>query len=73
MVCIEDLQVRHMSTSAAGGTAAPGRNVRARSGLNKSILDPRWFEFRRESDYKTAWSGGYLIAVSPHNMSRTCP
>lgn len=73
MVCIEDLRVRNMSKSAAGGTEQPGRNVRAKSGLNKSILDQGWFEFRRQLDYKLAWQGGYLIAVPPQNTSRTCP
>ena len=73
MVCIEDLQVRSMSRSAAGTADAPGRNVRAKSGLNKSILDQRWFEFRRQLDYKLAWTGGHLIAVPPQYTSRTCP
>ncbi|WP_298716598.1 transposase [uncultured Oceanisphaera sp.] len=73
MVCIEDLQVRNMSRSAAGTAAAPGRNVRAKSGLNKAILDQGWFEFRRQLDYKLAWQGGHLIAVPPKNTSRTCP
>lgn len=73
MVCIEDLQVRNMSKSAAGTAEAPGRNVRVKSGLNKAILDQGWFEFRRQLDYKLAWNGGYLIAVPPQNTSRTCP
>lgn len=73
MVCIEDLQVRNMSRSVAGTTETPGKNVRAKSGLNKSILDQGWFEFRRQLDYKLAWNGGYLIAVPPHNTSRSCP
>ncbi|WP_423380390.1 RNA-guided endonuclease InsQ/TnpB family protein [Burkholderia sp. LMG 32019] len=73
MVCIEDLQVRNMSRSAAGTTEKPGRQVRAKSGLNKAILDQGWFEFRRQLDYKLAWNGGYLIAVPPQNTSRTCP
>lgn len=73
MVCIEDLQVRNMSKSAAGTTETPGRNVRTKSGLNKSILDQGWFEFRRQLDYKLAWRGGHLIAVPPQNTSRTCP
>ena len=73
MVCIEDLQVRNMSRSAAGTTEQPGKNVRAKSGLNKSILDQGWFEFRRQLDYKLAWSGGHLVAVPPQNTSRTCP
>lgn len=73
MVCIEDLQVRNMSKSVAGSTEMPGRSVRAKSGLNKSILDQGWFEFRRQLDYKLAWNGGWLIAVPPQNTSRTCP
>jgi len=73
LVCIEDLQVRNMSKSAVGTTERPGRNVRAKSGLNKAILDQGWFEFRRQLDYKLAWNGGHLIAVPPQNSSRTCP
>lgn len=73
MVCIEDLQVRNMSRSATGSTKTPGKNVRAKSGLNKSILDQGWAEFRRQLDYKLNWNGGLLIAVPPHNTSRTCP
>jgi putative transposase len=73
MVCIEDLQVQNMSKSAAGTTETPGKNVRAKSGLNKSILDQGWFEFRRQLDYKLIWNGGWLVAVPPQNTSRTCP
>jgi len=73
MVCIEDLQVRNMSKSAAGTSEAPGRNVKAKSGLNKAILDQGWFEFRRQLQYKLDWNGGMLIAVPPQNTSRTCP
>jgi putative transposase len=73
MVCIEDLQVRNLSKSASGSTDAPGRNVRAKSGLNKSILDQGWAEFRRQLDYKLTWNGGYLIAVPPQYTSQTCP
>ena len=73
IVCIEDLQVKNMSKSAVGTTEQQGKNVRAKSGLNKSILDQGWGEFRRQLDYKLAWNGGYLIAVPPQNTSRTCP
>jgi len=73
IVCIEDLQVRNMSRSAAGSAAQPGKRVRAKSGLNRAILDQGWAEFRRQLDYKLAWNGGQLIAVPPRNTSRTCP
>src|ERR1700688_4785823 len=73
MVCIEDLRVRNMSKSSKGSIEAPGKNVRAKSGLNKSILDQGWFEFRRQLEYKLTWNGAMLVAVPPHNTSRTCP
>jgi putative transposase len=73
MIAVEDLQVRNMSKSAAGTADAQGCNVRAKSGLNKSILDQGWFEFRRQLEYKTAWRGGFFVAVPPQNTSRTCP
>jgi putative transposase len=47
--------------------------VQAKSGLNKSILDQGWGEFRRQLGYKMEWNGGTLLAVPPHNTSRTCP
>ena len=62
-----------MSKSAVGTAEASGKKVRAKSGLNKAILDQGWFEFRRQLEYKLAWNGGWLIAVPPHNTSRTCP
>jgi putative transposase len=73
IVYIEDLQIRTMSRSAAGSLEQPGKNVAAKSGLNKSILDQGWGEFRRQLEYKLAWAGGILIAVPPHNTSTTCP
>jgi putative transposase len=73
MVCIEDLRVRNMSKSAAGSRETPGKQVRAKAGLNKSILDQGWSEFRRQLDYKLQWNGGELILVPPQNTSRRCP
>ena len=73
VVVIEDLKVTNMSKSARGTLEAPGRNVNAKSGLNKSILDQGWGEFRRQLEYKQAWLGGEVFAVNPRNTSRTCP
>ncbi len=73
LVCIEDLQVRNMSRSSKGTVDAPGKNVRQKSGLNRAIQDQGWGEFRRQLEYKLVWNGGTLLAVPPHNTSRTCP
>jgi putative transposase len=72
MVVIEDLAVGSMSRSARGTAEEPGRNVRAKAGLNKSILDQGWGEFRRQLEYKQAWRGGDVIAVDPRHTSQTC-
>lgn len=72
MIVLEDLKVSNMSKSAKGSIENPGKNVKAKSGLNRSILDQGWFEFRRMLEYKQLWSGGLLIAVNPKNTSRKC-
>jgi putative transposase len=72
LIVLEDLSVKSMSRSAKGTVNAPGRNVRAKSGLNRSILDQGWGEFRRQLEYKQAWRGGMVIAIDPRNTSRTC-
>ncbi|GAB3886344.1 RNA-guided endonuclease TnpB family protein [Microbispora bryophytorum subsp. camponoti] len=38
----EDLRIANMTRSAAGTIVQPGRNVAAKSGLNRSILDAGW-------------------------------
>jgi putative transposase len=68
----EDLQVKNMSGSARGTKENPGKNVKAKSGLNKSILDQGWNEFMRQLDYKLSWRGGELVKVKPHYTSQTC-
>ena len=72
LVVIEDLAVGSMSRSARGTAEEPGRNVRAKAGLNKSILDQGWCEFRRQLEYKQAWRGGDVLAVDPRHTSQTC-
>nr|WP_227498947.1 transposase [Marinobacter sp. ELB17] len=52
-----------MSRSAKGTTDNPGTNVAAKSGLNRSILNQGWHEFR----------GGEVLAVPAHYTRQTCP
>ena len=73
MIYMEDLQVSNMSKSAKGTVEASGQNVTQKSGLNRAILDQGWGEFRRQLEYKSAWRGGFVIAVPPHHTSQTCP
>ena len=73
LVVLEDLKVANMSASAKGTIESPGRKVKAKSGLNKVILDQGWREFRRMLEYKQAWRGGAVFTIPPQNTSRTCP
>jgi putative transposase len=72
IVVMEDLQVSSMSRSAAGTIECKGNNVRAKAGLNKSILDQGWYEFRRQLEYKLLWRGGLLVLVNPRYTSQQC-
>ena len=73
LVVLEALPVRNMTRSAAGSAEKPGQNVRAKSGLNKAILDQGWGEFHRQLGYKLTWRGGTLLLVPPQGTSQTCP
>lgn len=72
-VAVEDLNVAGMTRSAKGDVAEPGRNVRAKTGLNRSILDAAPGEFRRQLEYKTPWYGS-TVAVCDRwaPTSKTC-
>ncbi|MGW0665325.1 RNA-guided endonuclease InsQ/TnpB family protein [Streptodolium elevatio] len=73
VVAVENLNVTGMTRSARGTVEAPGRNVRAKTGLNRSILDVAPAEFRRQLAYKTAWYGAVLAVVDRWApTSKTC-
>ncbi|WP_418534205.1 RNA-guided endonuclease InsQ/TnpB family protein [Parasutterella excrementihominis] len=57
-VYVEDLKVSNMSASAAGTIENPGKKVKQKSSLNRSILDQGWYAFFRMLSYKLEWSGG---------------
>jgi putative transposase len=72
-IAIEDLSVKGMSSSAKGTTDKPGKNVRQKSGLNKSILDANMGEFRRQLEYKARENGTVLEIVDRwFPSSKTC-
>ncbi|MGE0049287.1 MAG: RNA-guided endonuclease InsQ/TnpB family protein [Acidithiobacillus sp.] len=73
VVVLEDLKVQNMTASAKGTVEVPGRKVRQKAGLNKSILDQGWGQLRQMLGYKLQWAGGMLLLVDPAYTSQICP
>jgi len=71
-VGIEDMRVTGMTASARGTIEQPGRNVRAKAGLNRAILDNTPGERRRQLAYKAPRFGSELWLVPPQATSQTC-
>jgi len=71
-VVVEALNTAGMTASAKGAVARPGRNVRAKAGLNRAILNNGWHQFETLVSYKLAASGGRLVKVNPAYTSQTC-
>lgn len=71
-VVLEDLRVKNMTASAKGTIEEPGRMVRQKAGLNRSILNQGWSAFAALLDYKLSERGGYLVTVDPAYTSQTC-
>ena len=67
-VVIEALNTKAMTASAKGREQAPGKNVKAKAGLNRVVLSTGWRSLRDQLAYKAA----ELIEVDPAYTSQTC-
>lgn len=72
LIALEDLNIRNMTASARGTMDDPGTNVRAKSGLNRAILNIGWGEFARQIDYKTKRHAGKVVTLPPQYTSQRC-
>jgi putative transposase len=70
-VGIDDMRVTGMTASARGTIEQPGRNVRAKAGLNRAVLDNTPGERRRQLAYKAPRFGSELWLVPPQATSQT--
>jgi transposase len=69
VIAVEDLNVRGMTRSARGTLECPGVNVRAKAGLNRSILTNGWGRLVTRLEHKAP---GRLVRVAPAYTSQTC-
>jgi len=67
-VVVEALNVRGMTASARGTRDQPGKNVSAKAGLNREVLQTGWTSFRMQLEYKAS----RVVSVDPAYTSRTC-
>ena len=70
---IEDLRIANLLRSAKGTAAEPGRNVRAKAGLNRAISEQGWGTFFTLLKDKAASAGLQVAEVAPHGTSQACP
>jgi putative transposase len=73
LIVVEALALKSLTCSARGTVADPGKNVAAKSGLNRSLLAQGHAETVRQLGYKLGWLGGELRKVNPAYTSQTCP
>ncbi|MDF2744998.1 MAG: transposase, partial [Actinomycetia bacterium] len=62
-VAVEDLRVKGMTRSAKGTREEPGRNVKAKASLNRTVLDNAPYERQHQLAYKAPRFGSELRLV----------
>ncbi|MEB3367203.1 RNA-guided endonuclease InsQ/TnpB family protein [Saccharopolyspora mangrovi] len=73
LIAIENLNVAGMAASARGTVDEPGRNVRAKAGLNRAVMDAALGEFRRQLEYKAERAGKRVVVIDRwYPSSKTC-
>ncbi|GLY85486.1 transposase [Actinoallomurus iriomotensis] len=69
LIRLEDLKIGNMVRSARGTITAPGVNVRAKAGLNRSIHAAGWGHLARRLEHKAA---DRVEKIHPAYTSQTC-
>lgn len=66
LIAVEDLNTKNMTKRAKK------KNVKAKSGLNRSLLDVSFYQFLSFLEYKTLHNGKMFVKVNPQYTSKTC-
>jgi putative transposase len=69
LIRVEDLRIKNMTRSAKGTPQDPGRNVRAKAGLNREILASGWGLLVRRLEEKAP---GRVEKIDPAFTSQRC-
>ena len=68
----EGLKVKNMTATAKGTVEEPGKKVRQKAGLNRSILGSMWGQTHVYLNYKAKRNGKLCISIAPHYSSQEC-
>ena len=68
----ENLKIMNMKKSSKGTIENPGKMVKQKSGLNRSISDMAWRKFVNILTYKAEEAGKDVFFVDPKNTSQLC-
>jgi excinuclease ABC subunit A len=71
-IVVEELNIGGMTRSARGTAACPGKNVKAKAGLNRAVLGMAWGRALLFLTYKAEAQGGQLVRVAAAYSSQTC-
>lgn len=66
LIVVENLKVKNMTKRAKL------KNVKVKSGLNKSILDTSFYQFLSFVEYKAMHNGKVFTKIEPQYTSKTC-
>jgi putative transposase len=72
VIGLETLNVRQMTLSARGSAEKPGRNVRAKAGLNRRMLDAGFGLLRQMIVAKAEEAARTVVEVDARYSSQTC-
>lgn len=72
VIALEDLRLVNMVRSARGTIEEPGSNVKAKSGLNRVVLDAGFGQLARLIVEKAESAARTVIFVDPAGTSQTC-
>ena len=72
-IVVEDLKHQDMRRSARGTPENPGRNVKAKTGLNRSLAYARPGAMQQKLERHSEKNGTSFMKVPPRGTSQTCP
>ena len=72
IIFVENLKLKNMTKSAKGTLVSPGKKVKQKSGLNRSLLDSGLGILLNQLEYKTLFQSGCFQRINPAYTSQKC-